>query len=127
MYKILEKVVVSHLMSHLNRHNLFSSFQPAYRHGHRTETAFFKVVNDLLLAIDESELSVLLRRDLFAAFDTVDHDILFHRLHHVFGIQGTVLSWFKSYLTKRFQRLLQFKVLNPTKLSSVVMNLRALF
>ena len=30
MSKILEKVVVSQLMSHLNRHNLFSSFQSAY-------------------------------------------------------------------------------------------------
>ena len=31
MSKILEKVVVSQLMSHLNRHNLFSTFQSAYR------------------------------------------------------------------------------------------------
>ena len=30
MFKILEKVVASQLMSHLNRHTLFSSFQSAY-------------------------------------------------------------------------------------------------
>ena len=41
--------------------------------------------------------------DLPAAFDTIDHDILLYHLHHVFGIQGTALSWFKSYLTNRFQ------------------------
>ena len=103
MSKILEKVVVSQLMSHLNRHNLFSSFQSAHRPGHNTETALLKVVNDLLLAMDDGKLLVLVLLDLSAAFDTTDHDILFHCLQHVFGIQGTVLSWFRSHVTKRFQ------------------------
>ena len=88
MSKILEKVVVSQLMSHLNRHNLFSSFQSAYQPGHSTETALLKVVNDLL-AIDEGKLSVLVLLDLSAAFDTIDHDILLHRLQHVFGNQSS--------------------------------------
>ena len=53
--------------------------------------------------MDEGKLSVLVLFDLSAAFDTIDHDILLHCLQHVFGIQGIVLSWFRSYLTKRFQ------------------------
>ena len=115
-------VVVSQLMSYLNRHNLFSSFQSEYRPGHNTETALLKVVNDLPLAIDEGKLSVFVLLDLSAAFDTNDHDILLPRLQHVFGIQGTVLSWFKSYLTKTFQT---FSIL--TQLICVVVYLRALF
>ena len=69
-------------------------------------SGLLKVVNDFLLAMDEGKLSVLVFLDLSAAFDTVVHAILLHCLHHVFGIQGTVLSWFRSYLTKRFQIVL---------------------
>ena len=84
-------MVVSQLMSHLNTHNLFSSFQSAYRPGHSTETTLLKVVNDLL-AMDEGKLSVLVLLDLYAVFGTIDHEILLHRLHNVFGFGDTVLS-----------------------------------
>ena len=51
--------------------------------------------------MDDGKLLVLILLDLPATFDTIDHGI--HRLQHVFGIQGTVLTWFRCYLSKRFQ------------------------
>ena len=44
---------------------------------------------------------VLVLFDLFAAFDTVDHQLLINKLKLQYGLDGTVISWFNSYLCDR--------------------------
>jgi len=80
--------------------------QFAYWKFHSTETAVSKVYNDLLLAADEGQVSALCLLDLTAAFDTVDHELLLLRLERQFGLRGTVLQWFRSYLSGRSIRVL---------------------
>ena len=101
--KILEKVVASRIQSHLLSNSLSSSFQSVYRMFHSTETTLLGIHNDLILAMDRGEVTSLILLDLSAAFDTVDHSILLHRLQHWFGLHGTSLDWFSSYLTSRSQ------------------------
>ena len=96
--KIIEKLVLSQLSDHLSANCLYNRFQSAYRPGHSTETALLKIVNDLLLALDDGNVSLLALLDLSAAFDTIDHSILLHRLHHDFGIHGTSLDRFHPTL-----------------------------
>ena len=63
----------------------------------------FAVLNDLLTASDDGQVSLLILLDLSATFDTIDYDILFHRLEHVFGIQNFALSFLRSYFAERKQ------------------------
>ena len=46
--KILEKVVLHKLLSHLQENNLGNPFQSAYRAGYSTETVLLCIVNDIL-------------------------------------------------------------------------------
>ncbi len=41
--------------------------------------------------------------NLSASFDTVDHNILLYRLEEFFGISGSALACFRSYLSDRHQ------------------------
>ena len=94
---------MSQLSEYLNANQLFNPVQSAYHPNHSTETALVKIVNDLLLALDDAKVSVLTLLDLSAAFNTIDYNILLHRLEHVFGITGIVLSWIRSFLSDRDQ------------------------
>jgi len=89
--------------------------QSGYCQFHSIETAVTKVYNDLLLAVDDGDVSARCLLDLTAAFDTVDHDLLMLRLERQFGLRSVVLQWFRSYLTGR-----TFQVIYADRKSSMV-------
>jgi len=101
--KLAEHVVARRLTSHVVEFNLLPTRQSAYRPYHSTETAVLSVHNDLVYAIDNKRVSLLVLLDLSAAFDTVDNDILLSILANRFSIQGLALDWFRSYLANRTQ------------------------
>ena len=88
-------------MSYLNNSNLFSTHQSAYRRQHSTEKAVTKVYSDILCAADDDKPSLLIRLNLSAVFDSVDHSILLKRLESTYGFDGLTLECFKNYLSDR--------------------------
>ena len=103
MSKVLERVILRQLVVHLTSNGLLPEFQSAYRKGHSTETAVLKVFSVIVDDMDKGKFVLLSLLDLSAAFDTVDHDILLHKMSTSFGVGGDVLIWFKSYLIGRSQ------------------------
>ena len=93
------------LIDYMTENNLHEHLQSAYKPGHSTETALVKVQNDILTSIDQHGVVILVMLDLSAAFDTIDHDILFSRMENTLGITGQALAWFKSYLSGRTLRI----------------------
>ncbi len=81
---------------------MLSINQSGFRKKHSTTTAALKVLNDIVGSIDNGDFCASLFIDLSKAFDTVDHEILLHRLKSV-GLSSDVIPWFKNYLSGRTQ------------------------
>jgi hypothetical protein len=88
--KLIERLMLKQLTSHIEDFQLLLPIQSAYRVNYSTETALLAIQNDLLSAADAGMGSALLLLDLSAAFDTVDHQILLKRLASTLGVTGSV-------------------------------------
>ena len=63
-----------------------------------------EVLDGVYIAADNNkEVTVLIGLDLSAWFDTVDHKILLEHLQIEFEVDGTPLTWLRSYLDGRTQ------------------------
>ena len=101
----IRNVVSSRLKDHKDRPKLHEPFQSAYRKHHSTETALLRVQNDILRSVDNGYCVFLVLLDLSAAFDTVSHAVLLHRLQQRNGISNSAHQWIVSYLNGRSQRV----------------------
>ena len=90
-HQYLWVLVHQQLIAYLEKHNMLPKHQSGFRAHHSTETAVLKVISDILGAADQGYVALLGLLDMSAAFDTVDHDILFERLATSFGM-ATIIS-----------------------------------
>ena len=103
--KLIEKVVAKQLNNYIDNEGLSNVNQSTYRRLHSTESALLKIQNDIAALMDTGKAVALTLLHLSAAFDSIDHDILFNSLRDWFGVDGTVLRWIKSYLSNRKQKV----------------------
>ncbi len=86
----------------MDKNNLFNNSQYGFRKNHATEYAAMEFVDQIAQTLNNKRTPFAIFIDLSKAFDTLDHHILLQKLKY-YGIQGTQLSWFESYLTGRSQ------------------------
>ena len=101
--ELIEKTVFVQLNSYLGENDLHEPLRSTYKIFHSIETALLTVTSDIMPSLDKGENVFLVLLDLSAAFDTVNHSLLLARPQKSFGIRGTVLQWFDSYLSQRTQ------------------------
>ena len=101
--KQIEKAVSDQFTQHIENNSLSEPLQSAYKKHHSTETALVKIMNDILVTLDNRNIVMAGLLDLSAAFDTVDYEVFFSKLSESYAIDGKVMAWFRSYLSHRSQ------------------------
>ncbi len=100
--KLLEKVVHKRLYQFLQKHNILYPNQYGFRRKRSTCDAITDFTFDVLQTLDDRQSSLAVFLDLSKAFDTIDYEILLRKMEH-YGVRGTALTWFRSYLSQRKQ------------------------
>ena len=77
---MVEWATADQLQAFLEVTSALDPFQSGFRPGHRVETALVALMDDLRRHLDQGGSALLILLDLFAAFDTVDHELLACRL-----------------------------------------------
>ena len=103
--KILEHLVTSALMNHLEDNNILREEQHGFRKARSCETQLLDFVEQLNEAIEKGRQCDVVIMDFAKAFDKVNHSLLLHKLDH-YGVRGKINQWLKSFLSGRRQAVL---------------------
>ena len=90
------------LYKFLEKHEILYSLQFGFRASHSINHALVSLTEAIKNSLDNRKFGCGIFIDLQKAFDTVNHHILLMKLEH-YGIRGTTLNWFESYLSDRKQ------------------------
>ena len=100
--KVFERIMYNRLIDFLETYAILNNSQFWFRKMHSTYMALMTLMNRLITSLENDEYVLGIYLDFSKAFDTVDHVILLKKLAH-YGIRGTALKWFESYLSNREQ------------------------
>ncbi|MCG8046489.1 MAG: reverse transcriptase domain-containing protein [Candidatus Thiodiazotropha endolucinida] len=102
--KVLERLVFKYLFNHFRDNNQLTSLQSGFVPGDSTINQLTLLYNTFCHALDCGKEVRAVFCDISKAFDRVWHNGLIFKLQAA-GVTGEVLTWFKSYLSDRKQRV----------------------
>ena len=100
--KIYEKLIYTRIFDYLTKNNMISSKQFGFRSKYSTIHAIISLTERIKELMDSGHYVCGIFIDLEKAFDTVNHNILCHKLNY-YGLRGNINNLIQSYLTNRKQ------------------------
>jgi hypothetical protein len=91
-------------MTHIASNKIFTKSQFGFRRKSSTDKATYRIINDILAALNDKRIVKGIFFNLEKTFDYVNHDILLAKMEF-FGISGIMFTLIKSYLESRYQRV----------------------
>ena len=95
----MEKIIHSRMMHFFDINNIFSPYQYGFRSGRSTQQAIFDFTKLVYSSLNHKKIIGFICLDVAKAFDSINHDILLHKLSHL-GFNRHAITWFRSYLTR---------------------------
>ncbi len=102
--KVMEHVIHSQAMRHLDKHGILSDQQHGFRKKRSCESQLILTIQDLAAGLDDGSQIDAVLLDFSKAFDKVPHHRLLLKLRH-YGIHGNTLRWIESFLSNRTQQV----------------------
>ena len=90
------------LYKFFTKYKILSPTQFGFQKGSSCSDAISYLTEFIYDALNQKKFIVSVFLDLKKAYDTVNHNILLSKLSS-YGIRGTALQWFRSYLSNRSQ------------------------
>ena len=102
--QLIEHVIHSHVITHLERSKILSDYQHGFRKRRSCESQLITTIHDLAKGLNDRQQIDAVLLDFSKAFDKVPHRRLATKLHH-YGVRGSTLSWIEDFLSDRSQRV----------------------
>jgi len=93
------------LYQHINQNNILATEQYGFKNNSSTGKATFKLINEILLALNNKLKIGGIFCDLEKAYDSLNHDTLLSKCEF-YGFRGKTNALLRSYLNDRHQRAL---------------------
>ena len=112
--KLMEHIITSNIMSHLENNSILYDLQHGFRKSRSCESQLIDFIQELHHENNNNIQTDLIIMDFAKAFDKVPHKRLLYKLNF-YGIRHNTLNWIQAFLTDRTQTV----VLDGTSSTSV--------
>ena len=94
--KVCERLALNQFTQFMKAKKHLTEHQSSNKAMHWTDTMNVMMTDQMLQAMDDKKLSIVVLLDFSKAFDSIDHNKLLSKLKFL-GTSSFALDWFRSY------------------------------